>query len=259
VIGRLLGDIGTLDWSRRTNGVLQGSERSRFVAAVVATTARVGPRLLLARAGRRGGGPDPSAVEPPRTAFTAAVLSACEGLDPMVVEHGFRSYLYARALGLVDGVTTDGDVDEALFAACILHDHGFDRVETLTDRCFTLASVEAAEGVLAGSLLPPPLRHSVLEAMTLHLNPAVPRSQGDLQHLVHDGILLDVLGVRSWELDPDGVVQVQRRHPRHGFTVRGESLLRAHGRRVLGCRSGALFAAGFGTSMRMSPFRSLET
>ena len=43
----------------------------------------------------------------------------------------------------------------------------------------------------------------MLEAITLHLNPAVPREQGAVQHLTHDGVLLDVLGVRAWELDPE--------------------------------------------------------
>src|SRR5215510_11021492 len=97
----LLGEIGTIDWCRRTNGILGRGERARFVAAVVLKTMRILPRMLALRAGLHGAGPDPADVVPPDTRFTRDVLEACRDLDPMIVEHGYRSYLYARALGIV--------------------------------------------------------------------------------------------------------------------------------------------------------------
>lgn len=252
----LLGDIGTIEWCRRTNGILGRGERARFTAATVLATARVMPRLLAARAGRGGsGGPDPSELTPPDTAFTREVLDGCADLDPMLVEHGYRSYLYARALGQVDGVTCD---DEALFAAAILHDYAFGEMDTISGKCFTLVGAEVAADLLATSPLSDVLRHDVLDAITLHLNPKVSVQQGAVQHLVHDGIVLDVLGMRAWELDPAGAHRVQERHPRHGFAARGEPLLRAHAHRVPGCRAGALLATGFGPALRMAPWRDGE-
>jgi len=251
----LLGDIGTIEWSRRTGGVLGRGERARFLTATALTTARVLPRLLAARAGRHGGGPDPSTLTPPDTPFVRDVLDACGDLDPMIVQHGYRSYLYARALGLAEGVECD---DEALFAAALLHDYAFQDMDTIDDACFTLVGARVAQDVLARSPLDAGLRHDVLDAMTLHLNPAVGVGQGAVQHLAHDGIALDVLGLRAWNLDPAGVRRVQEQHPRHGFTVRGEPLLRAHGHRVPGCRAGALFACGFGPALRLSPWRATE-
>ena len=59
-----------------------------------------------------------------------------------MIEHSYRSYLFARALGHVDGVECD---EEALFAATMFHDYAFPKIETLTDRCFTLAGAEEAE------------------------------------------------------------------------------------------------------------------
>jgi hypothetical protein len=35
---RLLGDIGTIEWSRETNGLLRGSERWRYIVAVLLRT-----------------------------------------------------------------------------------------------------------------------------------------------------------------------------------------------------------------------------
>jgi hypothetical protein len=254
-VPNLLGDIGTIEWCRKTNGILGRGERARFMAATVLTTTRVMPRLLAARAGgRRGtaGGPDPSALTPPDTPFTREVLDACADLDPMLVEHGYRSYLYARALGQVEGITCD---DEALFAAAILHDYAFGEMDTISGKCFTLVGAEAAADLLATSPLSDALRHDVQDAITLHLNPKVGVQQGTLQHLVHDGVIVDVLGIRAWELDPAGARRVQEQHPRHDFTVRGEPLLRAHGKRVHGCRAGALFATGFGPALKLAPWR----
>jgi hypothetical protein len=250
----LLGEIGTIEWSRKTNGILGRGERARFMAATVLATTRAMPRLLAASAGRggRAGGPDPSALTPPDTPFAREVLEACADLDPMLVEHGYRSYLYARALGQVEGITCD---DEALFAATILHDYAFGDMDTISGKCFTLVGAEVAADLLKTSPLSDALRHDVLDAITLHLNPKVGVQQGTLQHLVHDGIIVDVLGIRASELDAAGARRVQEQHPRYGFNSRGEPLLRAHGKRVHGCRAGALFATGFGTALKIAPWR----
>jgi hypothetical protein len=250
----LLGDIGTIEWSRRTRGILGRGEKARFLAATVLTTSRVLPRLLISRGGRRGSGPDPSLLTPPDSPFAREVVEACAELDPMVVEHGYRSYLFGRALGAAEGLECD---DEALFAATMFHDYAFETMESLDDCCFTFAGAEVAAEFLERSPLSEELRHDVLDAITLHLNPKV-EPEKPLQRLAHDGIALDVLGMRGWELDPAGVKLVADRHPRHGFTVRGAPLLRGHARRVPGCRAGALLLAGFGPALRTSPWHAAD-
>lgn len=252
----MLGDIGTIEWCRRTNGVLGRGERARFLAAMTWAMASGTPRLLAAQVGkRRGGGPDPSRLTPPDTPFAREIVEACAELDPMVVEHGYRSYLFARALGLAEDITCD---DEALFAATMLHDYAFETMDTIPDKCFALAGAEVAAEILARSELAEATRHDVLDAITLHLNPAVRREQGDVQYLTHEGIVIDVVGMRSWELDRDGLARVVERHPRHGFTVRGEPLLRSHARRVHGCRTGALLQGGFATGLKLSKWRAQD-
>lgn len=251
----LLGDIGTIEWTRRTSGVLGRGEKARFVAATALAFGRVGPRLIAAKAGARGSGPDPSELTPPDTPFARDVLEVCADLDPMIVEHGYRSYVYGRALGIATGITVD---DEALFAATLLHDYAFGTMDQLTDECFTATGARAAEQVLESSPLGAADRRAVLDAITLHLNPVVRAEQGELQHLVHDGIALDVLGVRGHELDHTGVRRVAEQHPRHGFTARGAPLMRAHGRRVKGCRAGALQLCGFGAALRIGPWAAAD-
>jgi hypothetical protein len=252
---RLLGDIGTIEWCRQTEGLMTRRERLRYLAAVVGTTTRLAPRMAAARLGMRGSGPDPSAVVVPDTAFALDLLDACAHLPAMLVHHGIRSFRYATALGEADHIDAD---PEALFAAALLHDVAFPLTDELTDRCFTLAGAEVAEDLLATSPLGDDQRHAVLDAITLHLNPTVPTEQGSVPHLVHDGVLVDVLGARAWHLDPAGTRAVAEAHPREGFLLDGEAKLRAYGRRVAGCRSRCLFTAGFASAMRLGPWRPLE-
>jgi hypothetical protein len=252
-MSRLLGDIGTIEWGRRTKGILGRGERARFTAAVCLQTARALPRVLGARNG--GSGPDPSELTPPDSQFAGEVVEACTELGPAVIEHSYRSYLFARALGRVDGVECD---EEALFAATMFHDHAFPSIDTLTDRCFTVAGAEGAERFLAGSSLSEDQRHDVLDAICLHINPWVDRERGAIQYLAHDGISLDVVGLRSWEIDRAGARRVFDRHPRHGFNGLAETVMRPHGRRVKGCRAGALFRTGFGQALELSPWEPIE-
>jgi hypothetical protein len=254
-VASVIGEIGTIEWCRRTNGILGRGESARYRAAALMRFSAILPRMLVAHAGMRGSGPDPSELTPPDTPFTREVLDACRDLGPMVIEHGYRSYIFGRALGALSGVECD---KEALFAATMFHDYAFARLDKLAGECFSYAGAKAAEDVLASSTLEEWKRHDVLDAITQHLNPKVPASRGAIQHLVHDGVLLDLLGVRAWELDPKGIGRVFERYPRQGFTAAGARLLRAHAKRVPGTRTKAAFTCGFGVALRISLWRAAD-
>jgi hypothetical protein len=51
-VSALLGEIGTIEWCRRTNGILGRGEKARYMAAVALETARVLPRMLASRGGQ---------------------------------------------------------------------------------------------------------------------------------------------------------------------------------------------------------------
>lgn len=252
---RLLKDIGTIEWCRRTRGLLDPSERRRFIAAIARQFARSIPRVLAYRAGFRGRGPDPASFEIPDTELTRAVLDACRHLEPEIVRHGYRSYLFARALGKLEGLHCDA---EALFVAAILHDYAFAVMDTIEDRCFTLAGADVAAELLGASQLSAALQHEVLDAITLHANPYVTPEQGTLQYLLHDGVFIDVLGFRAWDLDPQGLSRVCARYPRTQYFARGVPILRGHARRVPRSRTGVGFACGLELAIGLGPWRSYE-
>lgn len=67
-MSRLLADIGTIEWARRTNGILGRGERARFMAATVLASARLLPELWADRRAQ-GATVDPSRLTPPDTPF----------------------------------------------------------------------------------------------------------------------------------------------------------------------------------------------
>jgi hypothetical protein len=250
----ILGDIGTLEWARRTNGILGRGERARFVTAVMWETGKGTPRVLASRAGwGRGGGPDPSQLTPPDSAVARETIEEVAGALPeTVVEHSYRSYIYARALAMAEGIECD---EESAFVAAMFHDYGVKGIGDLHDRCFTLVGAAGAKAVAERAGWEAARRDATAEAITMHLNPWVPVERGSVQHLVHDGITLDVVGLRASELDPEGIKRVRDRHPRLGFNRVGGEILRDHGRAVAGCRAAALFATGFGLALRLGPWQ----
>ena len=251
----LLGDIGTYAWCRTHSGHLAPQEQARFITAVLLETLRSAPRLLLSRLGFRGDGPDPSSYTVPDSVLARRVLEACEHLDPMLVEHGIRTYLFARALGARDGLTCD---TEALFAASVLHDYAFPRPDTTDQRCFGFVGASAAAEVLREAALPPETLHAIQDAIALHLNPTVPAAQGVLPHLMHAGVMVDTLGLRSWHLNQAGMERVVARHPRYEFTTKGAAGFRAHALRVPAGRARQAWRCGFGYALHLGPWHAHE-
>ena len=253
----MLGEIGTLAWTRRTNGVLSRPERARYVAAAVREQARVAAPLLAFRLGRgadRGaelGGAD---LRIPDSQLARDAVEECVATQPRsIVEHSYRSFVFARALGSLSGVAHD---EELLFVASMFHDAGVLAPDT-TDggRCFTLKGADDAEAHLAAAGWPADRCAAAAEAITLHLNPSVPVTQGAEAHLMHDGVLLDAVGLRAWELRRDAIERVRARHPRLRFSQEANRLMAEQSRAIPGCRIAAARRAGFGLALRLGPWR----
>lgn len=239
----MLGEIGTLEWTRRTNGLLSRSERIRYVAAAVREQAVHGPLLIAWRLGRGGGTGeiDEEAMRIPDSKLARDAVEACaEVQTPMLMEHNYRSFFFARALGAVERVEHD---PELLFAAAMFHDQG---VLEATDRCFTLRGADEAEQ-MAGAV--------AAEAITLHLNPAVSVGQGAEAHLLHDAVLLDAVGLHAWKLKREAIDRVRARHPRLRFTQESVPILGAQARAIPRCRTAAAMGSGFGLALRLGPWQ----
>jgi hypothetical protein len=121
----MLGEIGTLAWTRRTNGRLSRPEQLRYLAAAVLEQTRSAAPLIafrLGRSARRQATIDEDDLQLPDSQVARDALLACqETQPPMIAEHNLRSYFFARALASLTRTRHDA---ELLFVATMFHDAG---------------------------------------------------------------------------------------------------------------------------------------
>jgi hypothetical protein len=178
-------------------------------------------------------------------------VSACRDVQSeSTIQHNFRTYLYASAFGRLDGIEYD---PEALFVATMFHDQGAYEIDP--GGCFTLRGAEEAERLLLAAERDPRLAASAAQAVTLHLNPVVTVELGAEAHLLHEGVLLDAVGLRAWDLAPTDIDAVRTSHPRDGFSQEGARLLRAQARAIPRCRTAAAIRTGFLIALRVGPWQ----
>ena len=122
-------------------------------------------------------------------------------------------------------------------------------------RCFTLKGAADAEAHVVAAGWAPRRCVKAAEAITLHLNPSVPPEQGAEAHLMHDGVLLDAVGLYAWELRKDAIERVRARHPRLRFSQEGARLLGQQARAIPACRTAAALGAGFGLALKLGPWQ----
>jgi hypothetical protein len=165
-------------------------------------------------------------------------------LPAALLNHSYRTYLFAGALGELEGLEVDTEV---LFAAALLHDTGLILASGKDD--FTLASARLARDVADQVGLSTAATETLQTAITMHHSPHVPLVAGPVAYLLSAGAGVDVLGLRCWDLPPAILDQAVRDYPREGFKAyftrawAGEAARVPQGRAKLLRRYGAFTAA----------------
>ena len=191
--------VGTLAWSRRTDGRLNRAERRELMRPlaraqlgnVVGRTAM----LLRVHSGRRR---EIAAREfrlPSSPLTRAAEQEARQRLSPALLNHSHRCYLFGVALAALEKIDVDR---ELLFAAAMLHDTGLSSPVPNVD--FTLASARVARDVAESVGLSTAATEHMRTAITLHHSPGVTLADGPVAYLLSAGAALDVIGLRAWQL-----------------------------------------------------------
>jgi hypothetical protein len=207
--------VGTLAWTRDTEGILNGRDRFAFLGQAVVYALATLPdeiRRALRITRRRLAELDPSLLEPPDSsvAHTAEELIA-ELAPPMVVNHVYRTYAFGAVLAAHDGMRYDREV---VYLASLLHDLYFAAPQELDHpHCFTLPAAEKAIELSANAGWDERRRELAAEAITLHLNLCPPRHRAEA-YVVYTGARLDVAGYRYGDVHPRTVAELQKRHPR---------------------------------------------
>ena len=247
--------VGTAPWVQRTSGRLTPTERRALLRPLARTHVQnaVG-RLRLAvglNPGRKAYLP-PALLTPPNSALTRAAEECAERvLTRPLLNHSYRTYVYGRALGELEGTNVD---TELLFAGALLHDTGLVNPAGTAD--FTLTSARLAREIAEQVGLSSDATDSLMTAITMHYTPGVTVDAGPVAYLLAAGASVDVVGLRSWELPKATIAEVVRAYPRADFkpvfteAFRQEAARVPEGRARVLQRYGALAAA-----IKFAPFK----
>jgi hypothetical protein len=246
--------IGTAEWTQRTGGRLEPAERRRLIGDLARVQARnvIGRFSRIAHLDRgRRSSVAPTRLLPPDSPLTRAAQDAAIRLLPAaLVNHSYRTYTFASALGELERLEVDS---ELLFAAALLHDTGLVLARGKDD--FTLASARVAQDVAEQVGLSTTATETMQTAITMHYSPHVPLAAGPVAYLLSAGAGMDVAGVRCWDLPPRILAEAVRDHPRAGFKKYFTQAWAAEAARVPQGRAKLLRRYGaFTAAIALAPF-----
>jgi hypothetical protein len=242
--------VGGLSWTKRTGGRLTRRERIGLLGSLVTSQ-----RDYIAHRLRRA---QPSAapsaanheIRPPDSRLAREAEAAAAEQDPLVAGHGYRTWIFGRALAGVDGVAVD---EELLYAGCLLHDHGLDPVVPGED--FTLRSARRAGECARAAGVDSARTDALADGITVHITPGVSvERDGPLGCYIQHGAMVDIVGNRIWDLPAELVGDALARHSRRGFTRGLAAYFTAEAKAVPGGRLSMLRRCGFIPLMHLAPF-----
>lgn len=246
--------VGTAPWVHRTAGRLSPAERRALLRPMAHTHVQnaVGRmRLTVGMHPGRNAYLPPARLVPPTTTLTRAAEQCARRLLPVpLLNHSYRTYVFGRALGEIEG----RDVDtELLFAGALMHDTGL--VNPTGEADFTLASSRLALQVAQDVGLSTAATETLRTAITMHYTPGFTADAGDVAYLLAAGAAADAVGLRVWELPPAVVAEAVREHPRTDFKSVFAQAFRQEAARVPEGRARFLHRYGaFAAAVRFAPF-----
>jgi hypothetical protein len=235
--------LGGIGWTRRTKGALTSAERRRLYLAIARGQAEVAVGRLKLVTGRAARAAD-RLPDPPDSAFARDVQEACDEQPAPIVAHSYRTWAFGHALAALDGEPLDA---EQFWCASLLHDAGI--ATPVAGEDFTLRSAAAAIECAD--------RHGhdgepIADAITVHATPGIePSTDGALGSYVQAGAMLDLGGLRLWDVSERLMAEVAGRHPLGDLIpyVNDEARAVPRGRFAL------LRRCGLVVMMRVSPVR----
>jgi hypothetical protein len=209
-------------------------------------------KLALGRLPAGAGNVDLNTFEAPDSLFAREAEQACAELPATLVGHSYRTWLFGRALAAVDrrelGV-------ELFYCGALLHDHGIAR--PTPGRDFTLASAERTLACAETAGIDEDRANALADAICVHATPGVEVDRdGELGCYLQWGAMVDVAGLRIWDVAPANVSEILERHPRGDFKRELVTMIRAEAAAVPQGRFGLLVRCGLPLAVRMAPFKT---
>jgi hypothetical protein len=247
--------LGGLGWTRRTGGRLTSRERRRLLAAIALgqwENVLGRAKLALGRLPAGAANVDLETFTAPDSLFAREAEHACAELPAALVGHSYRTWLFGRALAAVDGSELDV---ELFYCGSLLHDHGI--AQPTPGRDFTLASVDRTLACAATAGVSNDSSQALADAICVHTTPGVTVDRdGELGCYLQWGAMVDVSGLRIWDVAPANVVEALQRYPRADFKRQLIAMMRAEATALPQGRFGLLVRCGLPLAVRMAPYEA---
>lgn len=244
--------LGGIGWTRRTRGALSGAERRRLLGAIVLGQGEyLASRLKLATGRVPAGAASVVAADimPPDSQLAREAEVACAEQTPGLIGHGYRAWIFGRALAALDGEALDS---EQFYVASLLHDHGL--MHTVPGEDFTIRSAARAEECGHACGTPQRDLDAIGDAITVHATPGIKvETDGALGVYVQAGALVDLVGIRADQLTREFRTEALARYPRAGLANEITRLIAAEAKAVPKGRFDLLRRCGFSQLIRVAP------
>jgi len=233
--------VETIGWLRGCGLVMLGAPfTAQHLSGLV--------RYRLGGRGKPVGGDLPE--EKPQSPWIDTITDVLERdlkMSHQIRTHSDRTWMFAHAIARdtpdeapkkKGGRELD---DEAIYAACLLHDAGL--FDDARSRCFAMVGADLVRATASASDIDPGRAEAVALAVSGHVDvrPRTPFAQ-----LLRSATLVDVIGYLTWKLDPHVLAEASRDHPRTGFASEVQRLWTAevgrfpYGRAAFAQRPGGL-------------------
>ena len=190
-------------------------------------------------------------LAPPTSVLTRAAEQCARRVLPVpLLNHSYRTYVFGRALGELEGTDVD---TELLFAGALLHDTGLVN-PTGDGRLHPHLLPAGPRGRRRGRALDRRHRHAA-DRHHHALHPRCHRDAGPVAYLLAPAPPSTSSGCARWELPPATLAEAVREHPRAGFKDVFTEAFRQEAARVPEGRAQLLLRYGaFAAAIRFAPF-----
>lgn len=260
---RHVGELGTIEWVRRTGGVLRLRDRATMVAQAGIELASL-PFEVSARFGHLP--PKREFPRPPCEPTTVATLKAKEVCAEAsrtarwLAPHSLRTFQFAQLFASAGGVDYDPEV---LWVAAMTHDLGLvdsgRRYSAGASTCFSARSASEAYRIVEQCGWSAERRQRLATAISIHINVRVSRRTSPEGHLINLGSALDVAGTRLRAVYSDMLESVLAATPPGDFTDAIRMVWQAEAEGHRKTRAAFLQTAGLPLLIRTSPVARLAS
>ena len=203
--------IGGLYWVRKTNGRLTYTDRRRLLGKLARESLTTIMRMLP----RPTPTIDDAEFDPPDSRVAREAEQTLDSLGPdydAIVGHSYRAWMFGLALAHLDDSKSQLD-PESFYCAALLHDYGL--ISSTTGQDFTRAGSDQAITCATAAGRSNGWAETVADAICVHATPGVSIDHdGALGYYVQWGSIVDIRGIRRWQIAPHNLATILRLHPR---------------------------------------------